>query len=150
MKPITKDNIYKALGLLIHNTVRYDLPDGTWILMPTVYYGIGEDKAEEMWEKWKCGPGSGLLERGVPETMWGLRITDACAVHDLGYRETPKSVEWKHYADLLFWINLALIVIQALSVGKWKDKLLLLPRLCRVAKYFWAVFRMGASSYFSE
>ena len=77
MKPIKVENIYKALSLLLHNTYRYELPDRTVVLMPNLYRTLPQDKINEMWSKWECGPGDGLGAMSVPDTMWGLRITPA-------------------------------------------------------------------------
>ena len=76
MKPIKVDNIYKALSLLLHNTYRYELPDGTIVLMPNLYRALSQDKIDEMWSKWGCGPG-GVGDYFVPDSILGIPITPA-------------------------------------------------------------------------
>ena len=53
--------------------------------MPDWYMDIPE--VERL--KGKCGAGSGIGEKIVPETIWGMRYTDVCQIHDMEY-----SPEW--------------------------------------------------------
>lgn len=43
------------------------------------------DISEEARKEGRCGPGHGIGEKLVPETIWGMSYTDCCQVHDMDY-----------------------------------------------------------------
>lgn len=57
-----------------------------------------------------CGAGDGLGEKLVPDTMWGLRVSPACWIHDLDWNIAPPTWEAFHVANSRFIHNLITIV----------------------------------------
>ena len=51
------------------------------------------------------GCGSGWNAKIVPDTIYGMSITDVCCIHDFGY-EVGKTIEDKESADRAFLNNL--------------------------------------------
>lgn len=88
-----------------------------------------------------CGS-KGLGGWIVPDTLYGLSISDACNVHDWCYAEGVTHDD-KLAADRLFLDNMYRI-IEAESVGFLKP----LRRL-RARNYFRAVDRFGDAAYWS-
>ena len=80
MRKIEPKNIGRALALLCTKTTPYIHRDEdlnkTYMLMPMDYADLSDDKRNEMWSEWGCGPG-GIGDRFVPDTLWGLSITHA-------------------------------------------------------------------------
>jgi hypothetical protein len=69
-------------------------------------------KAEhpEEWATFGCGPG-GVGDYLVPDTMWGLDISEACRVHDWYYRFfRDRSLDAKRLADGFMLTNTLQIV----------------------------------------
>ena len=62
------------------------------------------------WATFGCGPG-GVGDYLVPDTMWGLDISEACRIHDWFYRFCPdRSAKAKAFADSLMLHNCLAIV----------------------------------------
>lgn len=73
----------------------------------------------------------------VPDTMWGLDISEACNVHDLDYHLHRLPFE---VCNAIFLANCALLI----SAGsRW----LMIPRLVRACTYFLAVHCAGKKAY---
>ncbi len=89
-----------------------------------------------------CGPG-GVLSPLVPETLYGLRVTAACNIHDYMYLVGEKEEE-RETADRVLLNNLVRIV--RTRTGNW---LLLRLRLRRAWVYYWAVRRFGGPFFWS-
>ena len=86
-----------------------------------------------------CGAKDGVK---VPNTMWGLNISQACNIHDWMYNEGKTLADF-YFANAVFIMNLALIIT---SASKWLAPL----RLARATKYFMAVQEMGQSAYWVD
>jgi hypothetical protein len=85
-----------------------------------------------------CGPG-GLGDWFVPDTMWGLSVTDACRIHDWDYRHAPEaSEEHRDECDRRLLSNVRRI-INAKSTNKFSRRL----RLIRSSTYYQFVHHMG-------
>lgn len=86
-----------------------------------------------------CGT-EGWLGMLVPDTMWGLKITEACDVHDWMYGEGTTLTD-KKLADHVFLDNLIAIINGAAKSGPYRyfHWLLILPRERRAFKYYQAV-----------
>lgn len=82
-----------------------------------------------------CGPSS--WKSFVPDTMYGLRVTDACDIHDWMYHH-GKTERDRKLADRIFQINLNRIIDQ--KSGWWLTKKL---RRARAYVYFLAVCWFG-------
>ena len=78
----------------------------------------------------------------VPDTLYGLSITDAANIHDWGYAEARTNDD-RLNADMLFLRNMVvLILIEDMNSG-WLGRRLTFLRLSRAIKYFVAVWRLG-------
>ena len=81
-----------------------------------------------------CGPGNGIEEKIIPETIWGLRISPACYVHDHSWSLAEPTWEGFHAANSMFLHNL-IAIVQAKSKRTFLKHL----RLYRCVTYFDAV-----------
>lgn len=88
-----------------------------------------------------CGT-AGWKGKLVPETMWGLRISEACQVHDWMYHEGI-TAEDKELADLVFLRNLIRIINRK---GGW----LKVFRRYRAMSYYNAVAEAGGAAFWSN
>jgi hypothetical protein len=58
-----------------------------------------------------CGPGSGLGDWLVPETLSGLRVSAACYIHDVMWDYAEPTWGEFHYSNSVFVRNLIEIVL---------------------------------------
>ena len=85
-----------------------------------------------------CGPAGWKFDL-VPDTIWGLSVTQACDIHDWGYHEGRTDLD-KQTADLVLLVNL---IILCLRGRRW-----LLPlRAYRATSYYLAVARPGGAAF---
>ena len=102
----------------------------------TFWLATGEKRAKNCngcgTEGWK-----GAL---VPDTMWFLRISEACDVHDWMYGEGTSDAD-KELADMIFLTNLISIINRAGKRGPycWIHWLMIPLREQRAFKYYQAV-----------
>ena len=89
-----------------------------------------------------CGSGDGLGEKLVPDTIWGLKISLACFVHDDMFERGEG--DWKvfHQSNSVFLKNI-ISLIHAYS----KSFILKHLRLYRAISYYNAVDVFGRSSF---
>lgn len=111
------------------------------LFAPAEYWKLTEEERANF----RCGPGRGILERIVPETVYGLCITPACAIHDFMYKVGPPTGEGKQEADTVFLNNMVRIV----EANTTKLPLLYL-RLWRVRTYYIMVSRFGGVAYWHD
>lgn len=83
-----------------------------------------------------CGPG-GVLAWLIPDTVWGLDITEACNIHDYMY-VMGKTEADRNEADRVFRNNMIRLVDHA--EGNWLIRKL---RLYRVRTYYFQVSQYG-------
>ena len=104
------------------------------LIAPSSYWGATKE------ERAKVCNGAGPAGRGwlVPDTMWGLSITEAANIHDWMYNEGKDKKE----ADETFYKNCLLIINKK---GGWLAPL----RRYRAHSYYLAVKYFGASSFSS-
>ena len=90
-----------------------------------------------------CGPkGFGLL---IPDTIYGLKITEPCHIHDWIYGQLfPHSNETKEFADRVLYNNIVRI-INAKTRWGWLKKL----RYRRAWIYYILVAKFGNCAYWS-
>ena len=76
----------------------------------------------------------------VPDTMWALRISAACDIHDWMYGEGTTDAD-KEFADMVFLRNMIAIINDAAKSGpyKWLHWLLVPVRERRAFKYYQVV-----------
>ena len=125
------------------NSAYGDIPDAmqshSGLVAPATFWtASGESRARNCngcgTEGWK-----GAL---VPETVWGLRISRACDIHDWMYAEGRTEAD-RHYADMLFLNNMIALIDQA-SQESWLGWLLKLLRQRRAFTYYQAVSSSSA------
>lgn len=90
-----------------------------------------------------CGT-SGWKGYLVPDTIWGLRVTEVCRIHDWMYAE-GETIADKEEADRVF-LNNMLRLIEAAG-GPW---LLQALRRRRARTYFEAVSIFGGPAFWHE
>ena len=86
-----------------------------------------------------CGAKEGL---NVPDTMWGLDISEACKIHDWMYQH-GKTLADKIFADAMFRLNLSMII------DKYSNPAMAYLRHGRAGKYYLAVTRWGNGAYWT-
>lgn len=88
-----------------------------------------------------CGDDS-FLGSLVPETIWGLRVSPVCNIHDFMYC-LGSTLEDKATADFVFQKNLIALVRQSAS-RSWAGWVLKIPREYRCFTYYVAVSESDA------
>ena len=86
-----------------------------------------------------CGAGDGIGNTLVPETMYALRISPACAIHDFCWEYAGGNWSEFHQSNYIFLVNI-LSIIRARS----GNALMRWLRAKRALKYFNAVDEVGA------
>jgi len=99
---------------------------------------------EEARKAFRCGPGRGVLEWLVPDTIYGLSVSAACSIHDWSYSH-GKTASDKCEADTVF-LNNMIRLIEAAG-GPW---LLRRLRLRRARAYYEAVSHFGGPAYWNQ
>jgi hypothetical protein len=89
-----------------------------------------------------CGPAAGLGFL-VPDTMWGLCVTDVCDVHDYMYH-VGETVEDKAQADRVM-LNNAIRKISYYTSNRWLKML----RLRRARTYYAFVSNYGGPAFWA-
>lgn len=84
-----------------------------------------------------CGAKDGL---DVPDTMYGLDITEACKIHDWMYQQGETLAD-KIFADAMFRLNLSMII------DKYSSGIMAYLRHGRASHYYFAVVEFGNSAY---
>jgi hypothetical protein len=96
----------------------------------------------EEWATFGCGPG-GVGDILVPDTMWGLNISEACRVHDWYYRfYYDRSASGKMLADELMLQNTRWIIKMESD-----SRTLKYLRNVRAKTYYVMVSHCGQSSW---
>lgn len=85
-----------------------------------------------------CGAGNGIGTILVPDTMYGLRVSPACYIHDYDFDKMPPTWEAFHIANSRFLHNL-ISIIQYTS----DSNILRHVRLYRCVSYYNAVDSIG-------
>ena len=105
---------------------------------PNSYYEASDEEKLEVCNG--CGAKDGVK---VPDTMWGLNISEACNIHDWMFEEGITLADF-YFANAVFIMNLSIIIVCGGS--KWLAPL----RLMRATKYFVAVQRLGEDAYWVD
>ena len=104
---------------------------------PISYYEASDDDKLEICNG--CGAKDGIK---VPDTMYGLDVSEACFIHDWMYAEGKTLADF-YFANAMFLLNLCFIVMGG---SKWLAPL----RLARATKYFLAVQEWGESAFWVD
>ena len=101
-------------------------------------------KALSASEKEACCNGCGSKSLGwlVPDSIWGLNITDVCNIHDYMYSRGT-TLQDKEYADRVFLNNL---VRKIDDNNKWFRFL----RRRRALKMYWVVKTFGEAAFWDN
>ena len=90
-----------------------------------------------------CGPsGWGWKARIIPETLYGLDVSEACNIHDFGYYFGVTLWD-KESVDDMFLENMNTLI----SKGSWWFRFL---RRRRALKYYWAVRIFGKRAFMAN
>ena len=112
----------------------------TVLYAPDLYWKLEEKEKAEICNG--CGPRDfGWL---VPDTLWGLNVSEAADIHDFMYYNGKTLVD-KTRADEIFLNNMVRI-IEKETKWNWLRKL----RCMRAQKYFWAVHRFGEPAFWAD
>jgi hypothetical protein len=88
-----------------------------------------------------CGAKGGL---NVPDTLWGLRITIPCNIHDWMFAKGQTTGDYYFANAIFFWNMIALVV-------NGSNRFMMLLRAERALKYFLAVmFKSGRKAFWNE
>ncbi len=90
-----------------------------------------------------CGAGDGISNTVIPETLFGLRVSAACSIHDFCFKIADATWRDFHQSNYMFLRNL-LAIISAKS--NW---LTMWFRVARASTYFMAVDTIGAKVFWS-
>ena len=112
--------------------------DLTFLFAPAAYWKLPEEE-----RKGRCGPGRGILEQLVPETVYGLCITPACSIHDYMYL-VGQTIEDKQEADRVFLNNMIRMIETAGGT-----RVLIHMRLRRVFLYYESVCHFGGPAFWN-
>jgi len=88
-----------------------------------------------------CGS-KGLGGWLVPDSVWGLNITECCNIHDYMYSQGATLAD-KEYADTIFLNNLVRKIDSGSKLFRWL-------RRRRALKMYWAVDTFGASCFWDK
>lgn len=92
-----------------------------------------------------CGAGKGFGDIIVPETVYGLKISPACFVHDVMWEMAEPTWEAFHSSNAIFLRNIiSLIIVQSDS------RFLKFLRMYRAVTYYNAVDYIGQSIFWAE
>jgi hypothetical protein len=114
-----------------------------------LYAPEGYDEINPLHKKQICN-GCGTKGLGgilVPDTLWGLNITDACNIHDYMYH-TGTTIEEKQEADRVFLNNMIRICTHNWT-GKWYSRILHTLRTHRAWAYYVSVSQFGGPAFWA-
>lgn len=109
-----------------------------FLFAPPAYWRLPESE-----RRGRCGPGRGVLEKIVPDTIYGLRVSAACDIHDKMYM-WGATISDKDEADRVFLNNLIRLIEAA---GGWR--FLVRLRLRRARIYYEAVSHFGGPAFWN-
>jgi hypothetical protein len=107
---------------------------------PEEYWQLSDEQRRDLCNG--CGT-KGLGGYVVPDTIYGLRITVACDIHDFMYA-TGRSIEDKQTADRVF-LNNMIRIIEAKTKRFFLRKL----RTTRAYTYYLSVCNFGGPAFWS-
>lgn len=113
------------------------------LVAPDTYWNATPSQRERL-----CN-GCGTSGIPVPDTIYGLSITVACDIHDIGY-QIGDTLADKEQADREF-LNNMLRIIQSAPSGQWPviGPVLCMLRRRRALKYYDAVSLFGGPAFWS-
>jgi len=115
------------------------LIDYKYMLAPQSYLEVTPEERSQVCNGCGTGGWKGAL---VPETMWGLNISEACQIHDWMYHEGITEND-KVFADILFLRNILRLIN---AHGGWLKVL----RRYRAMTYYNAVAEAGSAAFWAN
>lgn len=91
-----------------------------------------------------CGAGDGLGAKIVPDTLWGLKVSPACYIHDVSWEVAEPNWHDFHQTNAMFMYNLSSIIM-----NRSRHWLLKYLRLYRCVTYYTAVDSIGAKIFWN-
>ena len=70
-----------------------------------------------------CGPGGGIGDKAVPDTVKGVWVAVCCLIHDWCFSVGSRSVTNFIFANLIFLWNLVSLVMANGDLGGWFSKM---------------------------
>ncbi len=119
------------------------------LFAPDGYWKIPE--AERVLRNTACGAGSGIGDLVVPDSVFGIRVTEVCRIHDYMY-SVGETEEDRLIADRVMLNNLLRVVEEAKSKCKipvWCTFLATIRRY-RAMTYYTAVRNFGGPAFWKE
>ena len=110
------------------------------LFAPPEYWRLTDEERD----RYRCGPGRGVLERLVPENIYGLCITPACGIHDFMYFIGEDDYDKTDADDVL--LNNMVRIIEAHTT----NQVLLCLRLRRAKTYYQAVKVFGGPAFWNS
>ena len=92
-----------------------------------------------------CGAGSGLGDLIVPETIFGVRVSPACFVHDQMFDKAKPLQMDLLVSNAVFMTNLNSLIVQMSRMSKFNPLYHL--RMYRMTTYFDAVNTIGSEIF---
>ena len=111
-----------------------------FLFAPESYWKLSEEDRKAR----RCGPGRGVLDWLVPETILGCSVSAACSIHDFMYAEGATAAD-KDEADCVF-LNNMIRLIEAHGGWGWIQRL----RLNRARIYYEAVSHFGGPAFWHD
>ncbi|MDX9743896.1 MAG: hypothetical protein RBT59_08775 [Arcobacteraceae bacterium] len=105
---------------------------------PLSYWNAKENEKKSICNG--CGAKKGL---NVPDTFYGLSITQACNIHDWMYKEGTTQAD-KLFADAIFRLNLSIII------DTNSNFLTAILRHSRASTYYTVVARWGDDAFWID
>jgi hypothetical protein len=112
---------------------------------PARFYGMSLYDLQALIGNGKCGPGQKMGDWLVPDTVYGLSIHPACAIHDYEYAMISSPTD-RYKADGNFLMNMMTLVDKNTSRMFLFGTVLRALRHRRVMKYYEAV-RIGGGRF---
>lgn len=107
------------------------------------FWLISDEDLFDMVGRGACGPGKGIWEKLVPDTICGVDIHPACIIHDYDY-VTGKTGHDKEAADLRFWRNMNILIDADIPKGTRGNAIA--SDMAQV--YYNAVWAFGKDSFY--
>lgn len=116
----------------------------TGLLAPLEYWAVPPEDMH-LHVSGRCGPGKGIGDKLVPDSIFGLSVTKACEIHDFMYAFGEKTKEYKEAADRVFLSNMMTLIDLGTEWGivKWFRKR-------RAFKYYEAVSMFGGAAFYRD
>lgn len=115
----------------------------TELYAPALWYRVTSEAKDAICNG--CGAANAKFDF-VPDTLWGLSITEACRRHDFMYY-FGETIEDKAEADRVFLNNMLRLVE---ADNTWLGRILKMFRRRRALEYYECVTAFGGPAYWAD